>query len=467
LPASSVRSTGPLIAEESRFRTGWDVCVALLVIVTGVVIPLQIAFVREVTLGGSVLVYLLDLVFVIDIGLNLRTTFRTGGTEVRDVRLIGARYRRGLLPLDVVSTVPFDMLFLGSGAVVGGLPVVLLLRALRLLRTVRLFTILHRWERLRWTNTGYLRIGKLVAGVFLLIHWVACGWFLAAVLEGFPENSWVVLAGINDLEAGSQYLRSLYWGFVTTTTVGYGDITPHRNLEYAFTVLVMVLGASMYALIIGNIASLVSSVDSAKSAFWNRVEGVNQYLRTRDIPPELYDQIQDYHDYIWDRYRGVSAKEFLRDLPDPLRLEVLFHLTSDLIDRVPLFQHANEAMRNALLMALEPQVYVPASYVVREGELGNGIYFVSRGHLTISSAGGTLSHGDLAPGDYFGDLSLLLGERRTASVRALTNCDVLYLSAPEFSRLKAEYNEFRDLLKTISSEKSEKLAALVLDGCVL
>jgi hypothetical protein len=127
LPASSVRSTGPLIAEESRFRTGWDVCVALLVIVTGVVIPLQIAFVREVTLGGSVLVYLLDLVFVIDIGLNLRTTFRTGGTEVRDVRLIGARYRRGLLPLDVVSTVPFDMLFLGSGAVVGGLPVVLLL----------------------------------------------------------------------------------------------------------------------------------------------------------------------------------------------------------------------------------------------------------------------------------------------------------------------------------------------------
>ena len=458
---------GILLSEESRFRTRWDVFVGLLVIVTGIAIPLQIAFVRDVTLGGSVLVYLLDLAFLVDIGLNFRTTYRAGGAEVRDPGRIGARYRRSLLPLDVVSTVPLDMLLLGSGAVIGGVPAVLLLRVPRLLRIVRLFSIVRRWERLRWTNTGYLRIAKLVLGVFLLIHWIACGWFLVAVLEGFPENSWVVLAGIHDLDTGSQYLRSLYWGFVTTTTVGYGDITPHRNLEYAFTVLVMVLGASMYALIIGSIASLVSSVDSAKSAFWSRVDGLNQYLRTRELPPELYDQIQDYHDYIWDRYRGVNAKEFFSDLPDSLRLEVLFHLTADLIDRVPLFRHADEAMRNALLMALEPQVYVPGSHVVREGELGNGIYFVSGGQLTISSEGGARSHGDLAPGDYFGDLSLLLGERRTASVQALTNCDVLYLSTAEFNRLKTEYSEFRDLLKTISSEKSEKLVALVLDGCVL
>ena len=184
---------GILISEESRFRTRWDVFVVLLVIVTGIAIPIQIAFARDVTLGGSVLVYLLDLVFLVDIGLNFRTTYRAGGAEVRDPGRIGARYRRSLLPLDVVSTVPLDMLLLGSGAVIGGVPAVLLLRALRLLRIVRLFSIVRRWERLRWTNTGYLRIAKLVLGVFLLIHWIACGWFLVAVLEGFPENSWVVL----------------------------------------------------------------------------------------------------------------------------------------------------------------------------------------------------------------------------------------------------------------------------------
>ena len=43
------------------------------------------------------------------------------------------------------------------------------------------------------------------------------------------------------------------------TTVGYGDITPHLNYEYVFTIIVMIIGAFMYAFIIGNIASLIST----------------------------------------------------------------------------------------------------------------------------------------------------------------------------------------------------------------
>jgi CRP-like cAMP-binding protein len=95
------------------------------------------------------------------------------------------------------------------------------------------------------------------------------------------------------------------------------------------------------------------------------------------------------------------------------------------------------------------------------------MYFVSRGRLDILSEGDGRRHGELEAGDYFGDLSLLLGERRTASVRALTHSDVFHLSAFDFNRLKSEYEEFRDVLKAVSAEKSEKLADLVMDGCVL
>ncbi len=437
------------------------------VLFTGVLVPFQIAFVRDVDTLGSVLIYLLDAVFLADIGFNLRTTYRASGVEVRDPERIARSYRRTLLPWDLAGVVPLDILFLASGASVGGIPVALLLRLPRLLRVIRLLAIFRHWERLPWTHTGYLRILKLALGVLLLVHWVACGWFLVAVLEGFPADSWAVVAGIQDLDTGSQYLRSLYWGLVTTASVGFGDITPNRNPEYAFTLLVMLVGASMYALIIGSIASLVSSIDSTKAAFWNRVEGINHYLRSRNLPLELQDQIQDYFDYVWDRYRGVSAKSFLQDLPDPIRLEIVFHLTSDLIEQVPLFRHANEAMRNALLMSLEPQVYVPGSYVVREGELGNGLYFVSRGRMVITAEGGRRELAQLEAGDYFGDLSLLLGERRTATVRAATHCDVFFLPAGEFARLRAEYEEFREVLKATSSEKSEKLSELVMAGCIL
>jgi len=442
--------------------------VAVLVVITGLVVPFQLAFVREVGLWGSILVYALDLVFFLDIRLNFRTTFREYGSDIRDPSRIASRYRRGMLPWDLISTLPFDVLLLPwAGLALGGLPVVLLLRLLRLGRVIRLQVIFRRWQRSRTTNTGYLRISRLLVVVFLLIHWVACGWFAIAVLEGLTGDSWATLAGITGVGVGDQYLRSVYWSFVTTTTLGYGDIVPTRALEYAFTIIVMVVGASMYALIIGSIASLVSSIDSSKAAFWGRVEGVNQYLRGRDLPKELTEQIQDYYDYIWDRYRGISAPALLKDLPESIRLEVLFHLTRELIDQVPLFRHTGPALRNALLMSLEPQVHVPGSIVAREGERGNGIYFVSRGTLEITSGPEGESHGTLGPGDYFGDLSLLLGERRTASVHALTYSDVFLLPAREFERLKTEYEEFRDVLKKVSSEKTERMAELVLEGVLL
>ena len=76
-------------------------------------------------------------------------------------------------------------------------------------------------------------------------------------------------------------------------------------------------------------------------------------------------------------------------------------------------------------------------------------------------------YGKLEDGDYFGDLSLILGEKRTASVRALTYCEIFVLSRDDFNRIKNEYPEFRDVLTKMSSEKVDKISAHILDGVTL
>jgi hypothetical protein len=72
--------------------------------------------------------------------------------------------------------------------------------------------------------------------------------------------------------------------------------------------MVMLIGASMYAFIIGNIASLLSNLDSAKSSFFNKIESVTQYLKSRQVPHELIVQLRQYHEYQWAYQKGGNEK---------------------------------------------------------------------------------------------------------------------------------------------------------------
>jgi len=456
------------IDEGSAFRLSWDVFIFLLIIASCILIPFQLSF-RHVTLAlGSGLVYLIDVFVGADVILNFFTSFRQQGVKTADARQTAGHYLKTLFFVDLVANLPLDALFLGSEDLqVAGLSLVLILRQLRLLRMVRLFVIFRRWQSLSWTNTGFLRIAQFFTIVMLFIHWIACTWFLVPYLEGFPENCWVVKQGIERAGAATQYIRSLYWVIQTMTTVGYGDITPHRDIEYVFSILIMLIGASTYAFIIGNIASLASNLDAARAVFFNRIEAISQYLRSRHVPPQLNDQVRNYYEYLWARHRGVKEEVLLEDLPASFRLNLLLYLTRDLLDKVPLFKYCSPVLRNELLLSLKPQTYAPGVFLAREGEIGKEIYFLSHGKVEILSEDRKESYGILEDGDYFGDLSLILKERRSASVKALTYCEVFILTKKNFNQIRDEYPEFREVLKKVSSEKTEKVVNLLLKGVTL
>ena len=132
-------------------------------------------------------------------------------------------------------------------------------------RATRFFVILRRWESLNWTHPGYLRILKFLGVVLILTHCIACLWFASAYIDQFPADSWVATTNIAASDPLVQYVRSLYWTITTMTTVGYGDIAPNRTIEYLLASTIMLIGASLYAFIIGGLASLFSNLNAAKN----------------------------------------------------------------------------------------------------------------------------------------------------------------------------------------------------------
>ena len=119
------------------------------------------------------------------------------------------------------------------------------------------------------------------------------------------------------------------------------------------------------------------------------------------------------------------------------------------------------------MLSLEPLVTQPGGFLVSDGDAADGIYFIARGTLEVVSADGGTVYAKLSAGDYFGDLTLLLGESRSASVRSVGFSEVFRLDAEAYQRIRSTYPDLRDVLIRASQERSSTVNQLVLDGIVL
>ena len=85
---------------------------------------------------------------------------------------------------------------------------------------------------------------------------------------------------------------------------------------------------------------------------------------------------------------------------------------------------------------------VPCGTVLfRTGDPGDACYFVERGSLTVTNLPGGDVLATLHDGSFVGELALLLGEPRSATVTAATDADLLELRREDMERLTATHND--------------------------
>ncbi|MFI4947222.1 MAG: ATP-binding cassette domain-containing protein [Alphaproteobacteria bacterium] len=91
--------------------------------------------------------------------------------------------------------------------------------------------------------------------------------------------------------------------------------------------------------------------------------------------------------------------------------------------------------------------YLPGETVIREGETGHELFLVSSGAVRVERAGGEVAR--LGPGDFFGELALMSGERRNATVTAADPLETYVLGEAEFRAAIEASASFRDQLRRV------------------
>ena len=102
---------------------------------------------------------------------------------------------------------------------------------------------------------------------------------------------------------------------------------------------------------------------------------------------------------------------------------------------VALFSEMDEQEVAEIRAIMDEMKFISGQTIVREGETGDLFYIITEGEVqvTIPDADGkeVVLH-DLGPGGFFGELSMLTSEPRSARVRAVENVTVLALERDEF-----------------------------------
>jgi small-conductance mechanosensitive channel len=149
-------------------------------------------------------------------------------------------------------------------------------------------------------------------------------------------------------------------------------------------------------------------------------------------------------------YKGEKA------VPDSVERHERFCRT---IAAAPAFAGLPDDCHHALASAAQERMYGDGEVIVREGDQGGTMFFVQRGRVAITVGPDHRQVAVTESGGYFGEMSLLTGEPRSATVRAVGDSTVLAVSGEVFGAYVRSHPEVIELLAAGAVRRRTELDA--------
>ena len=194
--------------------------------------------------------------------------------------------------------------------------------------------------------------------------------------------------------------EAMWWGIVTLTTVGYGDLTPVTLWGKIAGGLTAVMGLCMFAIPVGIIAS----------AF----------------------------------IEAVRRREFVD--------------TWNLVAKVPLFRTLDAARIAAVAGVLRARRAERGERLIRKGDQADSMYFIVSGEVEVDQETGA-PKGQLGAGEFFGEIALIAERTRTATITALAPCKLLLLHKDDFQSFMDAHPDLKDAVRVAAKRRLEELKA--------
>ncbi|XP_029953950.1 potassium voltage-gated channel subfamily H member 6 [Salarias fasciatus] len=453
-----------ILLHYSPFKAFWDWIILLLVLYTAVFTPYSAAFlldehgdIRQRSCGYTcnplnVADLMVDVLFIVDIVINLRTTYVDNNDEVvTQPCRIAKHYIKGWFPIDLFAAIPFDLLIFRSGSDEMA-TLTSLLKTARLLRLVRVARKLDRYS-----EYGAAVLFLLMCTFVLIAHWLACIWYAIGFVERpYTETGWLdnlaeqLGKTYNDSDSSSgpsvkdKYVTALYFTLSSLTSVGFGNVSPNTNSEKIFSICVMVIGSLMYASIFGNVSAIIQRLYSGTTRYHTQMLRVKEFIRFHQIPGSLRQRLEEYFQHAWSYTNGIDMNAVLKGFPESLQGDICLHLNRSLLQNCKAFRGGSQACLRALAIRFKTVHAPPGDTLIHYGDILDSLFFISRGSIQVIRDDVVVAI--LENNDIFGELIHLYDEpgKSNSDVHTITYCDLHRIPRDDLLEVLDLYPSFAD-----------------------
>uniref|UniRef100_A0A182J9T5 Uncharacterized protein n=1 Tax=Anopheles atroparvus TaxID=41427 RepID=A0A182J9T5_ANOAO len=452
-----------ILSHYGMFKGCWDWMILVATFYVAIAVPYNAAFVKtdRLTMVSDVVV---EALFIVDILVNFRTTYVSRkGEVVSDPKSIALNYLRSWFVVDLLAALPFDHLY-ASNVISGEESHIHLVKLTRLLRLARLLQKMDRYSQ----YTAMI-LTLLMLCFSLVAHWLACVWYVIAEKERlFNDADWDIgwihtLAErlkipISNVTHSEAYITALYFTFTSLTSVGFGNVSATTLSEKIFSIVMMLIGALMHAVVFGNVTAIIQRMYSRRSQYQSKWRDLKDFIALHQMPKELKQRMQDYFQTMWSLNHGIDVYEILKEFPEELRGDISMHLHREIL-QLPIFESASQGCLKLLSLHIKANFCAPGEYLIHKGDALSYIYYICNGSMEVMQNNmvvAILGKGDLVGCDI--SVHLLHGNqgnsgnagsqdtivKSSGDVKALTYCDLKSIhmgGLVEVLRLYPEYQQ--------------------------
>ena len=139
------------------------------------------------------------------------------------------------------------------------------------------------------------------------------------------------------------------------------------------------------------------------------------------------------------------------------------------VPKSALFEVLNDIEREAIVREMELETHDEGSVVLNEGDPGTSMFLIASGEVKVftrstSPGGGTLYLARLGEGDFFGEVSVLTGKPRTATITASQRTELLRLDKSKLDGVLSKHPGIRKVLDDFYKKRAKHTVEAMIES---